>query len=304
MKVQVIFNVRAGKARKEDFAPILHAKFGSALAGIEHAFHPLHATEIARRAAAAGIDTVVAAGGDGTVNAVLNGIIGTNAALGILPLGTANDLASFLCIPADVPTACDLVLNGRVRHADLIRVNGRFYATGGGLGLPCAIAALANTVKRRQTSRRSLQTIVGGRLYLLAAVYALLREPRACDSLVLRWQGGSLRSAPLALMIDNQPFIGSHFIASPGAANDDGMFDVCLVENSSRAAALITLLKALKGRHVGSVKTWRATDLLIEAERPVAFFGDGEILARAKELKVSICPGALKVIAPERTAKH
>lgn len=248
------------------------------------------------------MDTIVAVGGDGTANAVLNAIAGRDTALGIIPAGTANDLASFYRTPTDVHGACDAILERRVRRADLIGVNGRYYVTAGGLGLPSKVAEVANTIKRGGIIGKGLQQLLGGKLYGLSAAYALLKERSPRDRLDIQWDASSLTADAVALMISNQPFVGGDFLITPAAINDDGRFDICLVETPKcRAQIPLAIFKALTGRHVDLpfVKTWRATQLIIKAEKPVTFFGDGEVFQKATEFRIKIFPGALNVISAE-----
>src|SRR5512139_3589449 len=109
--------------------------------------YPGHATAIARRAVAEKAEAIVAVGGDGTVREIVNGILGSPVAIGIIPAGTANDLAAYSKIPADLAKAGDVVRGLRTRPAAVIRVNGEYYVTAGGLGLPSEVAWLANRIK-------------------------------------------------------------------------------------------------------------------------------------------------------------
>jgi len=238
---------------------------------------------------------------------VLNVLVGAEVALGILPMGTANDLAALYQIPTDLGNACQVILKRQVRLADLIRVNGRHYITAGGVGLPSKIAQFANAAKQRGEMGRGIFRRLGSKLYFFAALYALLRERPQHDRLRIRWNGGFLSTHSLSLMVSNQPFAGKYFFMSPEASNDDGLFDVCLIENSDRRTGTFsTFLKVLAGRHVDSqgVKLWRAAELIVDAERPLPFFGDGELISRASHLRIKILPGAVNVIVPEHVAPH
>jgi len=140
MKIKVIANPQPMNGHYRYLRALVQQQFGHHVVGIEQTTCPQHATDIARRAASEDVDTVVAVGGDGTVNEVINGIVGTELALGIIPTGTANDLASLYSIPTDVGKACKLILERHVQEADVINVNGWYYVTAGGLGLPCEVA--------------------------------------------------------------------------------------------------------------------------------------------------------------------
>jgi diacylglycerol kinase family enzyme len=121
----------------------------------------------------------------------------------------------------------------------------------------------------------------------------------------VHWEGHSLTTEALALMVNNQPFVGKRFLMSPGAVNRDGLMDICVIENSrSRKEVLSLLVKTLTGRHIDSsaVRTWRTRSLTIQAESSEPYFGDGEIFIHAPEFKIEILPKALNMIIP-RTAR-
>lgn len=305
MKIAVIVNRAAGTGKKEKLLTVLTEKFRGSLSAVAETSCARQAAAIARGAADDGIDAVVAVGGDGTVNGVLNGLVGTDTPLGIVPAGTANDLASHYELPADVSKACEVILERHIQTLDVIDVNGWFYATAGGLGLPCRIARIADAIRYRSRWGKALGGIFKDRLYIIAAIYALLSAPARKNRLKLRCDDGPLVPDPLLLMINNQASVGGNFQISPGAINDDGRFDVCLIENlESRARSVATLFQALKGTHVDrpSVKRWRARELDIYADWPARFLADGEILESNTEFRIRILPRALHVITP-RAAK-
>ncbi|HEB29626.1 hypothetical protein LCGC14_3070530 [marine sediment metagenome] len=88
-------------------------------------------------------------GGDWSVNEVLNGIMGSDVAIGIIPTGTANDLASYYRLPCNIEKACDIILKRRIHRADLILVNNRYFITAGGLGFSSEVANIVNTIKNQ-----------------------------------------------------------------------------------------------------------------------------------------------------------
>lgn len=302
MRIKVIINPKSKSGNHKDLKAVFKEKFARHLLDIEQTAYPQHATHIAGQAAKENVDIVVAVGGDGTVNEVLNGIAGTNVALGIIPTGTANDLATLYKIPADIDRACEVILKRRLKPADLISVNDRYYVTSGGLGFPCQVVRIANKIKHRTLVGKLVARILGSKLYILAVFCAILKKTRTADLLSVQWNGSSIKVDPLWVMISNQAFLGKNFLISPGAVNNDGMFDLCLVENrKNRFQALSIVKKVIAGRHVYSpcVKTWRANELILKSEKPVPFFGDGELFGQKQKFSIKIMPGALKLIVPE-----
>jgi diacylglycerol kinase (ATP) len=310
MKIRVIINPRSNAGNGRCLENMVREKFARSLVSIEQTAYPRHATGIARQAVEKKIDTIAVVGGDGTVNEVLNAIAGTDVVLGIIPTGTANDLASYYHIPRDANNACDLILRRRTERADVIRVNGWHYVTGGGVGLPSRAAEIANAIKNRGAVGRLCARLLGSKLYALALVCALSSKRARLNPLSIRLNGSSVRVNALSLMIDNQPFVGRDFLVSPGAVNDDGILDVCLIENSKNLMqTMSTILKVLEGRHVfsSSVKTWRVKEMTVISEKPTAFYGDGEINHTGSEFRIKLLPGALKVITgrdPKQMIDH
>lgn len=299
MRIKFIINPKLKKANQSRLRKTIHRIFTGFTVDIEQTVCPSHAVTIAQNAVKDNFDTIVAVGGDGTVNEVLNGIIGTKTALGIIPTGTANDLASYYHLPKDIIKACELIIERHLRATDVIRVNGWCYVTAGGIGLPSEVAGIANTIKSNGKTGQLIGQIMGSKLYLLAVIGALLKTGRDRNPLSINFSGNRRRANALSLMVNNQPFLGRNFLMSPGAVNDDGMLDVCLIENSAtRIETLAVISKVLTGRHIFSpgVKTWQTREMILETERPTAFLGDGEICQEAKEFKIEILPRALNVI--------
>lgn len=301
MRITVVLNSRSRNGKEGSLTSVLEEKFGRSLAGIKVATDPRHASDIAREAAKEGVDTVVVAGGDGSINGVLDGLLGTGTALGIISSGTANDLATFYHIPREIPQACDVILERRLQRADVIAVNGHHYVTTGGLGLPARVAEMANEVRRRDAMSKGLTHLLGSRLYILATLYALMRGDLTSHWLTIQANGSCFNSNPLGLVITNLPFVARHFRVAPGAANNDGAFDVCLIEKSqNRLRNLATMLQLLAGRPVRSpfLRNWRAQELVITSQNPLTFFGDGEVLQTERKFRVRVHPNALNVVVP------
>ena len=117
----------------------------------------------------------------------------------------------------------------------------------------------------------------------------------------VHWEGHSLTTDVLALMVNNQSFVGKRFFMSPGAVNSDGLADIWVIENLRSLKEVLSLfVKTLTGSPLDSslVKTWRTHSLTIQAERSEPFFGDGEIFIHASEFRIKTLPKALNIIVP------
>ena len=301
MKTLVIINPCSRSAKKSKLEAIIRRRFASLNFKIAKTSYPGHAAEIAIWAVRENYDTVVAVGGDGTVNEVVNGIFGSNITLGIIPAGTANDLATYCDLTQDIQMACDAIINRQVRSIDVIEVNGYYFVTSGGVGFPAVVAAIANSIKSYGLIGRIAGKIFSSRLYVIAALWAIFIRYKRQNLLKVGFNGASFNCNAFLLLINNQPFLGKQFLVAPGAVNNDGKFDVCLIENHrSRWGEISILLKVLSGKHVGSqgVKVWQADDIVITGETPQLFLGDGEVLGKTKECKIRLIPHALNVIVP------
>jgi len=302
MTIKVIINGNAMRGRNGNLERLIPEKFAGLQTDLERTEYLGHATGIARAAIEEGFDTIVIVGGDGTINEVLNGIARSDVALGIIPLGTANDLATCLGIPASCKQACDIVRDHFVRSIDVIRFNDRYFATTGGIGLPCEIARIVNSVRNGTSLGRLCGRMLSHNTYIAAALLAIARRRLHRDRLTIRNNGNSTVVDVQSLLISNQPFLGRRFLISPSARNDDGLFDVTLIRSTNEQLRdLAVVLKVLSGspESIGSIETWQACELTVEADTPIAFLGDGEVFQVGSKVKIEIVPHALNVIVPK-----
>jgi len=251
-----------------------------------------HAVYLARRAAKGGADVVVVAGGDGTVSEALNGLIGLSALLAIVPCGTANDLACQLGIPDDCERACALIGDGCTRTIDVLCVNGWHYLTVGGLGAPTGTIRVATAMKRLVGRSARMRRLAGSVIYVAAYLIAVVH--RHCPILTA---GERVFSLTLA----NQPVLGRRFCISPGASNDDGLMDLCLIADPGNAlGAFMVGVRTAQGRHTmhRGVTTRRVDRLTIRTLAPVRYFADGELFGPEREFLFAVAPRAVTVIVP------
>jgi diacylglycerol kinase (ATP) len=259
----------------------------------------------ARDAASSGTALVVAAGGDGTVHAIANGLAGSATALGFVPLGTANDLACELGVPRDVVSAATRILEGRSRRVDLGVVQGRRFLTVGGLGLVSSSALAVNGAKSRGTMSRRAVELSGSASYRLAAIAQILSRRTITNALRLRWHDPDAareRSVELdvhAVFITNHRTCGGGLEVPSGGRGDDGVIEVCLVPATSRLRLLSNLQRLSSGRSIPPeiLTVVRCDRAVIELGEADAMIADGEFVERGTRFEVGIEPRALQVIA-------
>jgi diacylglycerol kinase (ATP) len=297
--VAVLVNRAARSTARAPWEPLVAKILGRRVAPEFH--HPDGETAMAataRACVARGADAIVVAGGDGSLNRVADAIAGLGVPLGLIPLGTANDLARELGIPAGVAGAARRVIDGTVRAIDVLEVNGRAFCTVGGLGVAADAALAANRVRRRLPLRA-----LGSGIYPLAAAASIALRPRLARSIRVTFSDPrgierAFEARVHALLVANQRSLGGG-LALPGAsANDDGVFELCAVRAGSRIALLATLARMAAGRAPasGAFAVERAVRARIECDGPAPFFGDGEELARGRAFDVRLRRQTLLVI--------
>ena len=247
-------------------------------------------TALAKRAVEEGFAVVVAAGGDSTISEVMNGIVqasGDNLAgtLGVIPLGSANDLAFGLDIPLDLTEACQRLLNGNTRVIDVCQVNDRYFDNNSAMGLEPTVTLEAENIAR----------IKGTLRYLVAALRAIWKRPSWYAH--LKWDDGEYKGAIALVSVGNGPRTGGFFM-TPNAKFDDGKLDFIFAPAMGRWKLLNLLPKTLNGSHIHhpDVTYIQATYLNIETDTS-PFHADGEIVSRrVKKLKYRIIPQKLRII--------
>jgi diacylglycerol kinase (ATP) len=255
------------------------------------------AETLAAAAAAGGHDRVIAVGGDGTIQEVVNGLLAgpQPPALGIVPRGSGNDLARSLALPTD-PAAAWRTAMGRVtRRLDVARArNGdgreRWFASAGGIGFDGQVAAA-------MLARRGWQAGRAG--YLLTTLSELRRYTNRRVALVI--DGRSSVHDVLLVAIANGAYYGGGMRIAPDARPDDGQLDICVVGDISRLTAVRQLPNLYRGTHVRhprvSTDTGRTVEL--DGEATTMIHLDGEPFG-GLPLRVSLVAGVLEVAAPAR----
>lgn len=257
----------------------------------------------ARDAVRGGAGAVVVAGGDGTINRVAQAVAGSGVPLGIIPLGTANDLARQHGIPLDARGAAATVAAFRPCAVDVLRVNGRRFCTVGGLGIVARSALLVNRCRARAGALRTATLALGTGAYRLSAAAHVLGLPSPATDMTLCGIGADDdafddRCAAHGMFVTNQSSLGGGIALPGGARPDDGVFELLTVHPASRLRLLDTLGRLMYARPVDPgvlpVRTVRAAS--IECTREQVFFGDGDALATGTSFRLEIEPRALTLL--------
>lgn len=193
---------------------------------------------LAREAALRGYDVVAAAGGDGTINEVINGLAGTRTALAALPVGTVNVWVRELGLPLEPRAAAEVLLQARRRRIDLGRAGDRYFLLMAGIGFD---AAVVNEVRSDEKRRLGALAYVV-RAFALALRYRGRRARIALD-------GRVIRGRVLLVVIGNSQLYGGVFKITARACIDDGLLDVCVIKGDNLAEAPLRLLSILRQRY-------------------------------------------------------
>jgi diacylglycerol kinase family enzyme len=244
-------------------------------------------------------DIVVAVGGDGTVNRVVNAVVERNIPVGIIPCGSSNDLARALGIPLDLKQACQTIKDARLTNIDLVSVNGRYFATCGGFGIAGDVAERANIWRHGVGWSSRVARGLGRGIYPLALLRELSGGWRPPVARVT-CRDTDCADAWFSLLIGNQSHFGG-FSASPQADNQDGLLDICQMRApGNRLGWLRISLRTYSGRadRCPEVSQHRDREVTILSANPVIFFGDGEVLDRGRFFNVRVHARALWVLSP------
>lgn len=243
------------------------------------------AIAFARDGAARGADVVVAVGGDGTVNEVVNGLHGTDVPLGILPLGTANDFARQVGIPLDADAAMGVILDTAPVRIDTAELNGRRYlnVSTGGVGAE----ATAETPAEAKEALGFIAYAITGvkKLVELTSRRAYFAGP-----------GFEYRGDFLLFAVGNGRATGAGTALTPHASLTDGLLDLCIVEGMARADFARLVLKLKRGEHIGEegVRYVQLPEILIQGQDAISVNADGEA-SNAHRLEYRARPRDLSV---------
>lgn len=286
-----IYNPIAGKGKAPRFRGAIEARLNAL--GAEYRFHDTqehgHATDIARALTAGetGAD-IVAMGGDGTLNEVLNGIADPTAVrLGIVPCGSGNDFATVAGIPTTPEGALDVLLNGTAKPTD-------YLECGGVRGINAIGTGIDVDILRRYARMKVLK---GSAAYLASLVINLFSyRPRQFSE---ETGGGQIRHSAFIACAGNGQCIGGGIPICPSAVIDDGMIDVVIVDDISRAKIPGAFIKLMKRRILDLPTTVhrRVKRLKITADAPMPIQIDGEIYENLP-FDVRVVPGALRIFRP------
>ena len=251
------------------------------------------ALPIARRAMKEGYKIIIAMGGDDTVEAIIRGIAGSKARLGIIPAGTANDLAKSLGIPEDPLEACALIADGHFRKLDLGQVR-----VGNGKKLP--FFELVTVGIGAAVYEDALHASKGRLSSLKGAIETVLAHETKPKITVVMDDDSSVTIDTMVAIVANVPLVGPNMLVAPDASLDDGLFDISLYPEFSKSETLAYFTQVANEGHTddGTIQRYRARKIKIKTSPKLEVLADGILLGKGT-VRIKVLPGALQVIAPE-----
>ncbi len=254
---------------------------------IEHTQYRAHAVELARNAAEAGCDYVVAVGGDGTINEVAQGLTGTRTAMGILPRGSGNGLARHFGIPAQLPDAIDSLFTNTVVRMDTLLINNRLSLNVSGIGFDGHIANLFANEK--------IRGLLG---YARLTIAEMLKFPEFDAELTI--DGKTTTTKAFIIAFANSSQYGNNVRVAPHASASDGIFDMTLIKKFS-LKDIGFIHSFLKGKLKESelCEMLVAKEATVKTSHVVPFHIDGESCGQADTFSIVLQPASLLVLVPD-----
>jgi diacylglycerol kinase (ATP) len=249
---------------------------------------PGDGTRIARDAANMGYDVVIAAGGDGTINDVINGLAGSRTALGALPIGTMNVWVRELGLPLQPRAAAETLLTARVRPIDLGRAGERYFLLMAGVGFDAAVVNEVRSGEKR---------LLGAFAYLFRAIKLAFRFQGARVRLTV--DGRALRRRALLIVLGNSQLYDGIMKITARASIDDGLLDLCVIKGNTLLQAPLRLASIWLQRYSidPEIEYHRARTVRIESRDRLPVQVDGDPFGTTP-ITIECVPAALYALLP------
>jgi len=253
------------------------------------------ATKIAKEAVKDGYKTVVAMGGDGTIEAVMRGMIGSKVHLGLIMGGTENNIAKSLGIPKDLEEACALIASDNALKLDMGQVTtskGKkfFFFEMATIGLAAAVYPSANKVMHGKLSN------------LKAAALTFIQHEVSPTVFLTLDDESKIEVETIMVMVSNTPILGKNFLVAPQASMQDGLLDISVYPDFSKVELLRYYAAVMDGGYSGDKKVqhYQAHKLKIKASPKMNVMADGVSLGKGT-VTIKALPAALRIITTEKS---
>ena len=257
---------------------------------IKNSDYKKHAKLLTECSITEGADIIVACGGDGTISEVASCLVNTNIALGIIPLGSGNGLASNLKIPKDIERAIALIKSSSIKKIDVGRINDQYFFSNTGIGIDAqVILHYENSNQRKLTS-------------YIKSTWKALKCLSYENKIIIEINGKTVQTYPILVFISNSNEMGYNISLTPMASLQDGLLDVLIVSRMSKLKSLIFGLLILFKRHhlIREAKSYQSNAIKIRQanQKPYESQIDGEFFnLDCPELRISLLEKSLHVIS-------
>lgn len=290
VKTIVVLNPAAGSA--DDPEELLKKLKALPSAEVHVCAQPGDARKVAAAAIESGVELIVAAGGDGTLNEVINGVgeNGSATRVALIPLGTGNDFARSIHLPEKVDDCLEVILAGRLREIDLVRVRSddvRYFVN-------VSAGGFSGLVDEKLTAE--IKQTWGPLAYLRCAA-AALPELKAYETQIAFDDGPMERVSLYNLVIGNGRFVAGGIPVTPEAVLDDGLLDIILIPEKPKTELALLVAQILMGKHLGSETLIykRAAKVTVNSQPGMWFNVDGELVGNEPAI-FEVIPRGLQFI--------
>jgi YegS/Rv2252/BmrU family lipid kinase len=300
-KLGIVLNPIAGRGRAINIEKPLveYLRHRKIVFHLEKTNRPQHATDLSRQMCKE-LDIIVAVGGDGTVNEVATGVMGSSASLALFPIGSGNDFNRIVGIPQKINLAIDTIISGTKRLIDLGKViiqnsfgttQIRHFINTLGIGIDAEIAKEVQRIKYLR----------GLPLYILASMKAL--STYSPNEYNIYENGMTRKEKAYLLCAGNGIYEGGGFKMLPDANPSDSKLNICLIRKMPIWKSLTLVPKIINGTHGDHemISMWNSTKMNISSKQTFILHGDGEIFEKnAVEVTIDLIPKAITVIVPAK----
>jgi YegS/Rv2252/BmrU family lipid kinase len=299
LRVKLIANPNAGEGDASDAADNLKLVVGflkknGIKVDVSLTSPKEEATPVARRAGKNGYKVVIAMGGDGTIEAVMRGMIGSKARLGIIPAGTQNNIAKSLGIPSDLEKACALIASDDTLKLDIGRVKTR-------KGKKFDFFEMA-TIGLSATIYPDANKMASGKFSGIKATALTFFHQETKPKIFLTFNDESkINVETMLVMVSNTPIFGKNFMVAPEASLQDGLLDISVYPDFSKVELLRYYAAVMDEGYSGDKKAqhYQARKIKVKASPKLDVMADGVALGRGT-VTIKVLPGALRVITSEK----
>jgi diacylglycerol kinase (ATP) len=285
-----IINPRSGVDREKAISKAVEERLDKSrfTYEIDYTERPKHGIELARQAAEKGAYAVVAVGGDGSVNDVVKGLVGTDTALAIIPKGSGNGMARTMEIPLELMEAIDVINTGKLQSVDIGYANDSLFLSNAGVGFDALISKRFAKKEKRGF-----------------ATYSWLVTQHLWTYKEWDWQikidGKELSQKAFMINVANGQQFGYNFKIAPNADYADGWLDVTIIKPFPKILGGTLVFRAMTGSIDKSpyVETYRAKEVTISNPALKLMQTDGDAHPCSNEINYRIEPAALKVVLPD-----